>query len=240
MPTPSLAITGATRSLGGRTAQSLAKLGVAQRLIVRDPARAPSLPDAEVHVATYSDRAALARGLEGIRTLFFVSASGSPQRLAQHSRSSTPPPLRRPSGRLHLLLARARSRPSPSPGTTGPRSNAFARPGCVHCLRDNVYLDFLPSLVGDDGVIRGPAGQGRVAAVAQDDVADAAVAVLQDPPRTRRHRELSGAAALTLDESPPRWARTSAARSGTRRRRSRRPTGRARSTARTGGRSRRG
>ena len=35
-------------------------------------------------------------------------------------------------------------------------------------LRDNLYADFLPALVGDDGVIRGPAGRGRVAAVAQD------------------------------------------------------------------------
>ena len=48
-------------------------------------------------------------------------------------------------------------------------------------LRDNFYADFVPALVGEDGVIRGPAGQGRVAAVAQDDIADAATAVLRDP-----------------------------------------------------------
>ena len=29
-------------------------------------------------------------------------------------------------------------------------------------LRDNLYLDFLPQMVGEDGVIRGPAGDGRV------------------------------------------------------------------------------
>jgi NAD(P)H dehydrogenase (quinone) len=36
-------------------------------------------------------------------------------------------------------------------------------------------------MVGDDDVIRGPAGDGRVSAVAIDDVADVAAAVLLDP-----------------------------------------------------------
>lgn len=51
----------------------------------------------------------------------------------------------------------------------------------VTVLRDNLYADFLPGLVGEDGVIRGPAGDGRVAAVARDDVADVAAAVLRAP-----------------------------------------------------------
>ena len=55
-------------------------------------------------------------------------------------------------------------------------------------------------MVGEDGVIRGPAGDGRVAAVAQDDIADAVVAVLLDP---GAHRDatygLTGPEALTLD-----------------------------------------
>jgi uncharacterized protein YbjT (DUF2867 family) len=56
-------------------------------------------------------------------------------------------------------------------------------------------------MVGEDGVIRGPAGKGRVSAVAQDDVADVAVAVLQDPgTHAGATYELSGPAALTLDE----------------------------------------
>src|SRR5262249_51348925 len=84
MPTPSIAMTGSTGRLGGRVARRLSELGVPQRLIVRDAGRAPTLPGAEVHVATYSDRAALARGLEGVRTLFFVSASESLERLTQH------------------------------------------------------------------------------------------------------------------------------------------------------------
>jgi len=41
---PLIAVTGATGELGGRVAARLAKLGIAQRLVVRDPKRAPRLP----------------------------------------------------------------------------------------------------------------------------------------------------------------------------------------------------
>jgi NAD(P)H dehydrogenase (quinone) len=59
----------------------------------------------------------------------------------------------------------------------------------------------MPALVDDHGVIRGPAGQGRVAAVAQDDIADAATAVLLDPDQHAGVTySLTGPEALTLDE----------------------------------------
>lgn len=68
-------------------------------------------------------------------------------------------------------------------------------------LRDNFYLDFLPDLVGEDGVIRGPAGAGRVAAVTRDDIAASAVAVLLDPQRyAGATLDLTGPEALTFTE----------------------------------------
>jgi uncharacterized protein YbjT (DUF2867 family) len=68
-------------------------------------------------------------------------------------------------------------------------------------LRDNLYMDFLPMLAGRDGVIRGPAGDGRVSAVAQDDIADVAVAVLTDPvPHDGVTYDLTGPEALSLAE----------------------------------------
>ncbi|MFD0520978.1 Rossmann-fold NAD(P)-binding domain-containing protein [Paractinoplanes durhamensis] len=68
-------------------------------------------------------------------------------------------------------------------------------------LRDNLYADFLPFLVGEDGVIRGPAGDGRAAVVAQDDIADALVAVLRDPaPHAGKTYEMTGPEALSLTE----------------------------------------
>ena len=68
-------------------------------------------------------------------------------------------------------------------------------------LRDNLYADALPFMVGADGVIRGPAGQGRLAAVARDDVADVAAAVLLAPAgHAGRTYQLTGPQALTLGE----------------------------------------
>jgi uncharacterized protein YbjT (DUF2867 family) len=68
-------------------------------------------------------------------------------------------------------------------------------------LRDNFYSDLLSFFADDEGVIRGPAGDGRVAAVARADVADVATAVLRSP---ADHVDvtylLTGPEALTLTE----------------------------------------
>jgi NAD(P)H dehydrogenase (quinone) len=68
-------------------------------------------------------------------------------------------------------------------------------------LRDNFYLDVLPWFVGEDGVLRGPAGDGRVAGVARADVARVAAKVLLDPESHRDSTyDLTGQQALTLTE----------------------------------------
>jgi NAD(P)H dehydrogenase (quinone) len=67
-------------------------------------------------------------------------------------------------------------------------------------LRDNLYIDFLPLMAGPDAVIRGPAGDGRVAAVARDDIADVAVAVLLGGGHEGRSYDLTGPEALTMAE----------------------------------------
>ncbi|GAA2173593.1 hypothetical protein GCM10009784_08490 [Arthrobacter parietis] len=68
-------------------------------------------------------------------------------------------------------------------------------------LRDNFYLDVLPLFAGNEGVLRGPAGDGRVAAVARTDVARAAVVVLGNPQaHVGRTWDLTGPEALSLSE----------------------------------------
>ena len=64
-------------------------------------------------------------------------------------------------------------------------------------LLDAATMDF----ADPDRVLRGPAGDGRVAAVARADVVDAALAVLFDPRgHERAAYTLTGPSALTLDE----------------------------------------
>jgi uncharacterized protein YbjT (DUF2867 family) len=69
-------------------------------------------------------------------------------------------------------------------------------------LRDNFYLDFLPQMVGEDGVIRGPAGDGRLSAVARAVIAAVAVAVLTEPAaHAGATYTLTGPEAFTLSEA---------------------------------------
>ena len=84
MNAPSLAVTGCTGRLGGRVARRLAGRGAAQRLIVRDPSRAPSLDGGAVVQASYADADAARRTLEGVSTLFMVSAAETEDRVDQH------------------------------------------------------------------------------------------------------------------------------------------------------------
>lgn len=198
-----IAVTGATGRLGGRIARRLAAAGVHQRVVVRDPGRIGSLPNTEVRVASFDDSDALARALEGIDTLLFVSASESPKRLDQHFRvvdvaSSV--------GVRHVVYTSFVGAAANATFTLardhGATEQRLRESGLAFTfLRDNLYLDFFPMMVGDDDVIRGPAGRGRVAAVAQDDVADVAAAVLQNAAvHAGRVYELTGPVASTLAE----------------------------------------
>ena len=75
-------------------------------------------------------------------------------------------------------------------------------------LRDNFYSDLLPHFADRGGVIRGPAGDGRVAAVARADVADVAAAVLRSPgDHADATYVLTGPEALTLAEVAARGGR---------------------------------
>jgi uncharacterized protein YbjT (DUF2867 family) len=69
-------------------------------------------------------------------------------------------------------------------------------------LRDNLYAEFLPAMLGADDVLRGPAGDGRAAMVGQVDVIAAAAAVLRDPAEhAAATYELTGPAAVSLTEA---------------------------------------
>lgn len=202
-----IGVTGATGRLGGRVARRLAAGGVAQRLVVRDPGRAPSLPGAAAVRASFGAPVDARAALAGVTTLLMVSAAESADRVDQHRAFIDAAAA---AGVAHLVYVSFYGA-SPTCTFTLGRDHAATERHIrdVHAatglrftfLRDNLYADFLPALVGPDDVIRGPAGDGRVAAVAQDDIADAATAVLLAPsPHAGRTYSLTGPRALTLDQ----------------------------------------
>ena len=180
---PDLAVTGATGVLGGMVARQLSDAGFSQRLLVRDPRRAPDLKDARAVAVSYGDPALSRPALEGVKVLFMVSAAEAADRLQQHYAFVD---AAAEAGVQHVVYTSFFGAAPECTFTLG--RDHYATEERIRAsgmgftfLRDNFYLDFLPMLAGEDGVIRGPADDGVMAAVAREDIARSAVAVLRDP-----------------------------------------------------------
>lgn len=201
-----IGVTGATGGIGGRVAARLAAAGVPQRLVVRDASRAPELTGAEVRTAVYGDVPALEEALDGVRTLLLVSASESADRVALH-RATVDAAV---AAGVERIVYTSFLTAAPDATFTFARDHWHTEQHLRETgagftfLRDSLYLDFVPSMVGPDDVIRGPAGDGRVAAVARDDVADVAALVLQDDGHAGATYDLTGPEAFTLAEAADR------------------------------------
>ena len=70
--------------------------------------------------------------------------------------------------------------------------------------RMNFYLDFLPLMADPDGVIEGPAGDGRAALVTRDDVADVIAELLVRGGHDGETHDITGPEALTLGDAAAR------------------------------------
>ena len=129
--------------------------------MVRDPARAPALAGAEVATGSYDDRGAAA-GVRGARTLFMVSASEDPDRMRLHTNVVE---AARDAGVGRVVYTSFFGAAPDCTFTFGRdhwhTEELIRGSGLRHTfLRDNLYVDFLPLMVGADGVIRGRPGTG--------------------------------------------------------------------------------
>jgi NAD(P)H dehydrogenase (quinone) len=199
-----IAVTGATGGVGGRVARRLADRAVAQRLVVRDLARVPAIAGVqavEMGKAGYRDQAALTEALGGCSTLFLVSAREATRRVVEHAHAIRAAV----EAGVERVVYTSFLGADPDASFTFAHDH-FATEQLIResglawtFLRDSQYADFVPGMVGEDGVIRGPAGEGRCAWVARDDVADVAAAVLAaDGDHDGQTYDLTGPEAHTL------------------------------------------
>ncbi|MBN2242463.1 MAG: SDR family oxidoreductase [Acidobacteria bacterium] len=218
-----LAVTGATGEVGGRVARRLAKLQVEQCLIVRDPSRAPRLPNAGiVRASSFGDAVSMRGALEGVTTLFLVSARDRFGVAHISAKNRIEPP---PYDRLREQITAVDAAVAAGVGHIVYLSVIHAAADATFILahdhfhteeyiraagvpftflRASLYTDNVPHCVSADDAIRAPAGEGRVGWVTRDDIADVIVAVMTGAGHEGRAYDLTGPEALTMAETAER------------------------------------
>ena len=217
------AVTGSTGEIGSRVAEGLARLGLEQRLIVRDPSRAPHLAGAEVvPVSSYGDARAMGPALSGVKTLFLVSGHDIMGIIHRSIMKGEPVPAY---DRLHEHIAAVAAAAAVGVQRIVYLSIVNAAPDATFILsrdhfhteayirstglaftflRQNLYMDKVPQHVSRSDVIRAPAGEGSAAWVSRDDVADSAVSVLTGTGHDGQAYDITGPEALTMAETAAR------------------------------------
>jgi NAD(P)H dehydrogenase (quinone) len=199
-----IAVTGATGAVGRKVAELLAERGVRQRLVVRDPSRAPELPDTEVRrIADYGHADDVRRALDGVDTLFLVPAQESADRLQRHFAAIDAAAAAGVRKITYLSFVGATPDSTFTLGrdhwATEERVKATGLPWTFP--RMNLYLDFLPLMVTERGTIEGPAADGRGAFVTRDDIAAVIARLLADGGHDGETHDISGPQAFTLAEA---------------------------------------
>ena len=197
-----IGITGSTGQLGGRVATRLATLGLAQPLLVRNPARAPLFPGAEITQASYEDGQSMTEALSGIQLLFLVSWYGL-DRLEQHYSAIDAAV----AAGVERIVYTSFLSAAPLATFTHAREHYLTEQriresGCSYTfLRPTFYLDRAPRWFSTEGVVQGPGGNGTITWVSRDDLAAVTIAVLTTSGHDGASYEITGTHALTLAEA---------------------------------------
>jgi NAD(P)H dehydrogenase (quinone) len=180
-----IAITGATGSIGG---QLLARLGT--------DARGVSRAD-----AAYLQTDRMTEALRGCDTVFLVSGRESANRMADHYSAIDAIVASGARRVVYLSFFGASADCTFTFGRDHFHTEQRIRETGLDFtfLRDNFYQKIVPHFVSD-GVIRGPAADGRLSAVADQDVVDVAAAVLRDADHSGATYDLTGPEALSMTD----------------------------------------
>jgi uncharacterized protein YbjT (DUF2867 family) len=201
-------LTGVTGTVGGRVARLLAERDLALRFVARDPSACPPI-DADVRQASYEDTKTMAEALSGAEILLFVSGREHIDRL-DHHRSVVEAAATAGAGKI-VYTSFIGAAPD-STFTLGRQH--YATEGLIRetgipfvFLRNNLYTDFVPYIAGKDGVIRGPAGDGRLGLVTRDDIAEAAASALTTTEHDGTTFDMTGPESIDLYETADRFGR---------------------------------
>lgn len=207
-----IGVTGAAGAVGGRVALLLAEREVERRLIVREGSdvRAPG-PAEVATIADYGDAESMGAACAGVTTLFLVSGREHPDRLRQHLCAVDAAVAAGVERIVYLSFLGA----APDATFTLARQHHAteqhirSRGVAFTFLRSSLYLDFVPWIASSAGVIAGPAGRGRLAPVARDDVAETVAAVLTTRAHDGATYDNTGPGAFSFAEAAAELSRVS-------------------------------
>lgn len=197
-------ITGASGHIGSRVAQLLKMENASIRLMGRDVTKLPALKGAEVIRADYADSASLERAFDGIDVAFIVSGYEKPEKRAELHINAIANASKMGVKKLVYLSFQGASPDSKFPMSRDHfLTEEFLRKSGVPftALRDSFYMDLIPEMFNKDGIMKGPAGNGKVAWVAREDVARAVTAELLNREANNMCFDITGPESISLTET---------------------------------------
>ena len=200
-----IAITGASGNIGGMVARHLNARSLPLILPLRNPAKAPDLPNCEARQFAYGDLELAKQALNGVDVLFMVSAAESPTREQEHLTLVQAASEAGVKHMVYLSFAQAALDSTFTLARThAVTENAIRQTNMRYTfLRDNFYSEMMANLADNAHLIAGPAGNGRVACVSQKDVAEAVASVIagiaaQNRAHDNRTYTLTGSESLSF------------------------------------------
>jgi NAD(P)H dehydrogenase (quinone) len=164
----------------------------------------PDLAPSERVFADHANPASLGKAFEGVDRAFVVSGYAEPGRRAELHRNAVQAASR--AGVRHVVYL---SFLGASPQSKFPMSRDHYRserylketgiPATI--LGDSLYLDLIPEMFNETGVMRGPGSGGAVSWVSRQDVARVVAAALGPRSPFQGNYDVTGQEALTLQET---------------------------------------
>ena len=198
-----IGITGVTGKLGSYVADLVDRQRIASIHLARSPERAKVYASAEIRKMVYANTPKVVEALKGIDTLLMVSARENPERVKEHKEFLDAAKLAGVQHIVYTYFYGADEKATFTLSRDHAQTEAYIKElGFTYTfLRDNFYLDFLIDIALENGEIRGPAGSGKVSAVARKDTSRVAAEILLNPKEWENQSlNLTGPEELSMEE----------------------------------------
>jgi NAD(P)H dehydrogenase (quinone) len=197
-------VTGATGKIGSCIASFLERSGNQLRLLARDPNKLSNFPNAQKGKGDYADVQSLDRGFAGVSSAFIVSGYAEPGERARLHRNAFQAAQRAGVGHLIYLSTLGASPNSRFPMSRDHyESEQFLKATGIPytILQDSFYCELAVQMFDEDGVMKGPGGQGKVSWVGREEIAEAAAKLLASNEPLLGTLPMTGPSALSLTET---------------------------------------